>query len=124
MLHQVVLRAGPLPDDTILMVRAGLRGVEVAKLRSDAERSQRVIGILGVSVQSSLPGESLAEAWVASKILAERPTVWWSTAGALRGAQFPLLATGTDVRHYTVALAHTGDELLERLAGLFRMEAR
>lgn len=121
---QVALRLEELPDDAILIVRAGQNSIEPAKLRSDADRSHRVIGILGVSVQASLPGESREQAWDGSKVLRSRDVIWWSTAGRLRQAGFPLLATGADERHYTIALAHTGVELMELLSVQFMREER
>lgn len=122
--RMVVMRTAAPPDGTILVVRAGVRGIEVRKLAEDAERSRNGIGIFGVSVQASLAGEGLAEVWDRSRILAKRTTVWWATAGNVRREGFPLLPTGTDERHYTIALAHAEEAYLASLADLFRREDR
>lgn len=57
-------------------------------------------------------------------MLRHRNVIWCSTAGRLRQAGFPLLATGVDERHYTIVLAHAGADLLDRLGRQFTKEAR
>ncbi len=124
MAYNVHLRAEPVPDDVAVMLRAGIRGLELDKLASDAARSARTIGILGISVVAALAGESLQEAWSRSPVTAEREVVWRSTAGLLRDAGFPLLATGRDVRHFTVVLERLDTQLLTHLASQFIKEER
>ena len=118
----VTVRLQSPPDDLLLMIRAGERGIEPANIRRDATRSRAVLGILGISVQASLPGETLADAWHHSRVLVGRPIIWWTTAGNLRRAGYPLLATGQDERHYTVVLADLEEALVLRLAALFVKE--
>jgi hypothetical protein len=104
MAYTIHLRADPAPDDAIVMLRAGERGLVPAKLASDAKRSARATGILGISVVATLPGETLEQAWDRSPVTAGRTVVWWSTAGQLRESGFALLATGHNPRHYTAVI--------------------
>lgn len=54
MAYTLHLRAEPTPEGVIVMLRAGERGLALDKLEMDATRSQRTIGVLGVSVVASL----------------------------------------------------------------------
>lgn len=121
---QPILRGGQPPDDQIFMVRGGLNSLTLSKLKSAALQSLKDQGVLGVSVQSSLPGETLQDAWTNSENLAARNVIWWATAKTLRTAGFPLLATGASERHYTVVLTDTSDEVVAKLAGSFTKEQR
>lgn len=118
------LRDRDVPDDAIVMIRAGLNGLSTGKLRSDAARAHLTLGVQGVSVFASLPGETLRAAWRDNPHIRSRPLVWCTTAGAIRKAGFPLLPTGRNERHYTVVLATTDDDRLTALASLFRREDR
>lgn len=116
---EVTIRLELPPDDVILIVRGGERGLLAEKVRDDAERSRAIMGILGISVQSSMPGETLADMWSRSRVLRGRDVVWWSTVGRLRYAGFPVLPTGRDERHFTVVLAHLEDASLGMMGELF-----
>ncbi|MGZ6868947.1 MAG: hypothetical protein ACXVHI_01335 [Frankiaceae bacterium] len=120
----VYLRDEVVPDDTRLMIRAGVTGLRPEKLRADALDAAEEIGIIGVSVIAALPRETLEEACRGTRLLANRRVVWWATAGPLRAARFPLLATARNERHYTIALATLDDGLLNLLATLFTKEER
>jgi hypothetical protein len=118
------LREEPAPDDAIVLLRAGVRSVALGKLETDSRRSERTIGVLGVSVTAALPGETLRQAWARSVVTAERDVVWRSTAGLLRSAGFVLLPTGSNPRHYTVVLPRLSEEWLVRFAAQFTREVR
>ncbi|MHB8274614.1 MAG: hypothetical protein ACYDC9_07620 [Dermatophilaceae bacterium] len=122
--YTVVFRVEPAPDDAIVMLRAGGRGLVPEKLESDAVRSLRATGILGISVVAALVGETLEQAWERSPVTAGRLVVWWSTAGRLRESGFALLATGHNPRHFTVVLQRLERDLLVRLAAEFTKQVR
>lgn len=92
--HHVVIRKQPIPADTIFMVRGGINSIGLEKLRGDASRSLDVIGVLGISVQSSLHGETLEQAWEGSRVLSGRRAVWWTDPGRLRRTSFTLAVVG------------------------------
>ena len=70
--------------------------IEQAHRRCEESLSLALLGLLGISV----------------------------AAGEIRGANFPILATGSDARHHTIVLAHVQEPLLRALASVFRREER
>ncbi len=117
------IRPSP-PDDAVIMLRAGMNGLKVSKVTTDAQKSLALLGLLGISVAASLPGEDLTDAWTNARVANDRNIIWWSTAGGIRAASFPILATGSDARHHTIVLAHLEEPLLRAVASVFRREER
>jgi hypothetical protein len=109
------LRDEQPPDDAIVVIRGGVlspQGVERA-----ATRSQRLFGMLGISVEAAL-GVSVLEACRTSERLARYGHVQLSSCGRLRHAGFALLAT-FEHPHFTVVLPELSDLTLARLVGCF-----
>lgn len=124
MAFTVHLRDEEPPADFVIMLRAGERGVAASTVMAAAARSRAVLGIVGISVVAGLAGESLSDAWEHADVTRERDVVWWTTAGRLRSAGFPLLPTGRDIRHYSVVLADLSESRIAALAAQFTRAAR
>ena len=112
-----VLRDEEPPDDAIVVVRGGLLAAD--SVRRTAAVSMREHGFFGVSVYAAL-GVSVEELVGATPELGRDryKQLRATTAGALRGAGFVLLATQARP-HYDVVLDDLEDPTIERLRGCF-----
>ena len=106
------MRPDDPPDDLFVVVRAtpSRRDVAAAKIAEDAEESARVYAVVdgdgtvilhGVSVFAHRGDVDVADVL---RRFPFAPSYVTTTVGALRGAGFPVLATGANPDHFDVQL--------------------
>jgi hypothetical protein len=113
----VVLRGEEPPDDAIVVVRAGANGLSDDTLRRTATASHEEYGFFGVSVFLALD-LSVDELCASNDSLHRYSMIQESTAGQVRDAGFPLLATEARP-HYDVVLPDLDGTVLDRLRSCF-----
>lgn len=117
MTHLLPVRGGEPPDDTIVIIRAGVMGLET--LRRTAIDSFDDFGAYLVSVEAVVDGLTVAETCKGSPRIGERyGKIRLSTVGRLRSAGLVLLATFAHP-HFDVVLPDLSDQSLDRLAACF-----
>ena len=95
------IRGEEPPDDTVVIIRAGVMAPE--SVRRTASDSFEDFGMYLVSVEAVLEG-TVESTWSTSPRIGDRyGKIRLSTAGRLRGAGFVVLAT-FDRPHYDIAL--------------------
>lgn len=112
-----IVRDEAPPDDTVVVVRGGLAAAD--SIRRTAEVSYTLHGFYGVSV--FLAFDTTVEDLVrrTPEVSPDRyKQLRTTTVGAIRQADFELLATG-EWPHYDIVLADLGDETVERLRSCF-----
>lgn len=115
--HLLPLRGEVPPEDTVVVIRAGVMSPET--LRRTAADSFEDFGAYLVSVEAVLDGQTVAETCRASPRIGTRyGKIRLSTAGRLRSAGLVLLATFSRP-HFDVALPDLSDHSLERLLACF-----
>ena len=113
----IALRGEEPPDDTIVVIRAGERGLSDDTLRRTAQLSQTEFGFYGVSVFLTLDLD-VADLCASTDYLRRYSQIQESTAGQIRSAGFAMLAT--DARpHFDIVLADLEDDTLVRLRECF-----
>lgn len=111
------IRGEEPPADTVVIIRAGVMSMDT--LRRTAADSFDDFGAYLVSVEAVLGGCSIAETCRTSPRIGERyGRVRLSTAGRLRSAGLPLLATFASP-HFDVVLPDLSDMTLQRLTTCF-----
>lgn len=113
----VALRGEEPPDDAVVVVRAGANGLSRDGIARTADRSSRAFGFLGVSVFLAVDHD-VGELCRRQGELQRYGQVSLSTVGRVRGAGFPLLATG-DRPHFDIVLPDLSVATLDRLAAVF-----
>lgn len=115
--HLLPIRGGHPPEDTVVVVRAGVMAPE--SLRRSAADSFDDFGAYLISVEAVLDGRTLAEACATSPRIGRRyGKIRLSTVGRLRSAGLVLLAT-YDVPHFDVVLPDLSDSSIIRLVQCF-----
>jgi hypothetical protein len=115
--HLLPIRGGQPPDDTVLIIRAGVMSPE--SLRRSATDSFEDFGAYLISVEGVLDGRSLGEACSASPRIGQRyGKIRLSTVGRLRMAGLVLLPTFTRP-HFDVVLPDLSDHSVARLLECF-----
>ena len=112
----IILRVEDLPDDAVVIVRAGVLGSET--VRRTADDSKVDYGFYGVSVEAALDTDWEELCRTSSRIAGIYKKVRLSTAGRIRGAGFPLLPT-QDRPHYDIVLADLTERTVDRLIAAF-----
>lgn len=110
------IRGEEPPDDTVVIIRAGVMATE--SVRRTAGDAFDDFGLYLVSVEAVLEGTVEETCRTSPRIGDLYGKVRLSTAGRLRGAGFVLLAT-FDRPHYDVALPELSDAAIERLDRCF-----
>ena len=108
------LRADVPPDDTSIVLRAGV--MDAANMARAAERTFALYAVYGISVEGVM-GTTVQEACRGERIATYR-RVRLSTFGRVREAGFALLAT-FDRPHFTLVLADLSELTLARLDRCF-----
>lgn len=110
------LRGDPLPDDAVIVVRAGT--LDADRVRRTATANREDFGFFGLSVFAAVSSDvaTLFAAHVGN--MQRYGRYWTSAAGTLRAAGFPLFDTD-DNPHYDVVLADLRDATIERLLACF-----
>ena len=106
------IRGEEPPDDTVVIIRAGVMATD--SVRRTARDAFDDFGLYLVSVEAVLEGTVEETCRTSPRIGDLYGKVRLSTAGRLRGARFVLLAT-FDRPHYDVALPELSDAVIERL---------
>lgn len=110
------IRGEEPPDDTVVIIRAGVMAPE--PVRRTARDAFEDFGLYLVSVEAVLEGTIDATCRTSPRIGDLYGKIRLSTAGRLRGAGFVLLAT-FDRPHYDVALPEVSDAVIDRLDRCF-----
>jgi hypothetical protein len=111
------IRGEDPPADTVLIIRAGVMSLDT--LRRTAADSFDDFGAYLVSVEAVVGGRTVADTCRTSPRIGERyGRVRLSTAGQLRSAGLPLLATFASP-HFDVVLPDLSDTTLQRLTVCF-----
>lgn len=115
--HLLPLRGGSSPDETVVIVRAGLMSPE--SLRRSATDSFDDFGAYLISVEAVLDGRTLVEVCTESPRIGQRyGKIRLSTVGRLREAGLVLLATFARP-HFDVVLPDLSDRSVRRLIECF-----
>lgn len=114
MTRSLPLRAVQPPDDTTVVVRAGV--MDANSLRRTAQRSFDLYAVLGISVEGVI-GSTLEAACRSERIVMYRH-VRLPTFGRVRAEGFALLAT-FEHPHFTLVLPDVSDVTLARLRRCF-----
>lgn len=115
--HLLPIRGEDPPDDTVVIIRAGVMSADT--LRRTAGDSFEDFGAYLVSVEAVVDGLTVAEACALSPRIGPRyGKVRLSTVGRLRLEGLGLLAT-FDRPHFDVVLPDLSDRSLQRLAHCF-----
>jgi hypothetical protein len=112
----IQLRGEPLPDDAVIVVRAGT--LDADRVRRTATASHEDFGYYGLSVFAALDTDVAGLFATHVGNMQRYGRYWTSTAGELRGAGFPLLDT-EDRPHFDVVLSDLTDTTIERLLDCF-----
>jgi hypothetical protein len=112
--HPLPLRPDVPPDDTVVVLRAGLMSAE--NVTRAAERTFALYSVYGISVEGVIDS-TVQEACRAERIASYR-RVRLSTFGRVRETGFALLAT-FDHPHFTLVLADLSELTLARLDRCF-----
>ncbi len=115
MTKPLVIRADRVPDDAVVVIRAGV--MSNASIEQAAERTFDLYGLLGISVESAID-QTVLEACQLSERLAPYRQIRLSTFGRLHAAGFALLAT-FDSPHFTLVLPDLSDLTVARLERSF-----
>jgi hypothetical protein len=111
------IRGEEPPADTVVIIRAGVMSLDT--LRRTASDSFDDFGAYLVSVEAVLGGCSIADTCRTSPRIGQRyGRVRLSSAGRLRSAGLPLLATFASP-HFDVVLPDLSDTTLQRLTTCF-----
>ena len=110
------IRGEEPPDDTVVIIRAGVMASE--SVRRTARDAFEDFGLYLVSVEAVLEGTIETTCRTSPRIGDLYGKIRLSTAGRLRGAGFVLLAT-FNRPHYDVALPELTDAVIDRLDGCF-----
>jgi hypothetical protein len=111
MTKPLVIRADRVPDDAVVVIRAGV--MSNASIEQAAERTFDLYGLLGISVESAID-QTVLEACQLSERLAPYRQIRLSTFGRLHAAGFALLAT-FESPHFTLVLPDLSDLTVARL---------
>lgn len=114
MVQPFPLRSELPPDDTAVVLRAGVMDAE--NVRRAAERTFDLYAVYGISVEGVI-GETVQDACRSERIATYR-RVRLSTFGRLRDAGFALLAS-FDHPHFTLVLADLSELTMARLDRCF-----
>ncbi len=109
------IRAEQPPDDTVVVIRAGVMSAE--GMAQAARRTMRLYGLFGISVEGAI-GRSVLDACRRSERLAQYRQIRLSTFGRVHGAGFALVAT-FDHPHFTLVLPDLSEVTLARLEHCF-----
>lgn len=115
MARPLPMRRDQPPDDTAVVIRAGV--MSTAVVRRSAERTFDAFGVFGISVAGVI-GETVLQACRNSNAISAYRQIRLSTFGRLRGAGFALLAT-FDHPHFTIVLPDLSEITLARLDRCF-----
>lgn len=110
------IRGEEPPDDTVVIIRAGVMAPE--SVRRTARDSFEDYGVYLVSVEAVLDGTVESTCRTSARIGDLYGKIRLSTVGRLRAAGFVLLAT-FDRPHFDVALPDLGDPVIDRLDRCF-----
>lgn len=111
MVKPLSIRADRVPDDAVVVIRAGL--MSPASIEQAASRTFDVYGLLGVSVEAAID-QTVLEACRSSERLMPYRQVRLSTFGRLHSAGFAVLAT-FDSPHFTIVLPDLSELTVARL---------
>jgi hypothetical protein len=109
------LRVDRIPDETVVVIRAGV--MTSASVLKAAERTFDLYGLFGISVEGVLD-QTVLEACRSSERLEPYRQIRLSTFERLHAAGFPLLAT-FDSPHFTLVLPDLSELTLARLERSF-----
>ncbi len=113
----IALRGEEPPDDTVVVIRGGEKGLTAETLRRTATATQREFGFYGVSVFLALDF-GVAELCASTDFLRRYSQIQESRAGRVRAAGFALLATEARP-HFDIVLPDLDDHTLDRLRACF-----
>jgi hypothetical protein len=111
MVKPLVIRGDRVPDDAVVVIRAGV--MTAASIDQAAQRTFDLYGVLGISVEAALE-QTVLEACQNSDRLAPYRQIRLSTFGRLHGTGFALLAT-FDSPHFTIVLPDISELTVARL---------
>ena len=113
----IALRGEEPPDDTVVVIRGGEKGLTAETLRRTATATHREFGFYGVSVFLALDFGSPSCALRRTSCAATRRSRS-RRAGRVRAAGFALLATEARP-HFDIVLPDLDDHTLDRLRACF-----
>jgi hypothetical protein len=115
---QSLLRAGPPPDDLLMVVRGGTRTLSDAHLTNQVGDCWQRHQFFGVSVFGA-PGDDLVALSRAVRAIRIRPVVRVTRCGVLRSAGLEVMPTFPNPHHYSVVLPDASPTTFEAVRTCF-----